>query len=161
MKNQLNATDLAAAIGKTRATIHNWVKNENLPRNKDKSFNLPAVINWMIDREIFNGQGAAAADSPALERYREARAAMVELDLKARKGELIESEEVYRQWALRVAELASGLEFLADRLPPLLVGQEREKMQSIISGEVWRLRDQYAREGKYCPPPDGAPWPDA
>jgi hypothetical protein len=92
----------------------------------------------------------ATGDSPALERFRMARAAMAELDLKVKEAALIPVDDVYRQWALRVAEVCAGLEFLADRLPPLLAGKRREEMQRVIGDEIWRLRDSYCRTGVHC-----------
>ena len=161
MSKLMNATELAAAIGKTRQTIHNWVA-DGLPRRKDKLFDLPKVIDWLLERERNAAamDSASSNDSPALERYRDARARMAELDLATKEGDLIRIDDVHEQWALRVTEVCSGLEFLADRLSSVLPGKPREEVQKIVSDEVWRLRDSYAREGKYCPPPNGDPWPN-
>jgi len=150
----MTQTKLAEALGKHRSTIDRWRK-AGLPANPDgKTHNLSAVVDWLIGREresvIADQAMAGTADSPALERYRMARAAMAEMDLKIKEGELIPVDEVHRQWALRIAEVAGGLETFADRLPPLLVGKEREQMRQVIDGEVWRLRDVYSRNGKYC-----------
>ena len=146
---RLNASKLAEAIGINRSTLYSWLQT-GLPRNDDKTFDLPAVISWMIERESRTATPLAEGDSPALERYREARAAMAELDLKERGGELISLEDVTTAWAERVVEVAAGLEHFADRLPPLLEGKDRAEMRQIIGDEVWRLRSVYARNGRYC-----------
>ncbi len=75
---------------------------------------------------------------------------IAEIERKKLEECLIPVEDVWRAWALRVAEVASGLETLADRMPPLLDGKSREDMKQIIDAEVWRLRDNYRRNGKYC-----------
>jgi hypothetical protein len=157
MYYNLNQIQVGQALARDRKTIARWT-HAGMPRNKDGSYSLPAIVNWLVEREVaaatsdqaMKGAPAAEADSPALERYRSARAAMAELDLKVKKGELISNGDVARGWALRVAEVAAGLETLADRLPPLLVGKTREEIRIVIGDEVWRLRDQYARAGKYC-----------
>lgn len=61
---------------------------------------------------------------------------------------------VAKQWAARIAEVAAGLTALADRLPPLLEGKAQADMRHIIDGEAWRMRDHYARKGKFCPAPE-------
>jgi phage terminase Nu1 subunit (DNA packaging protein) len=153
MFNELNGIQLGQAIGKDRRTVTRWTK-AGMPRNKDKTYCLPKVVEWLLEREkesaLSDQAMAGAGDSPALERYRLARAAMAEMDLKIKEGELIHVNEVHRAWALRVAEVAAGLETLADRLPPIMVGKTREEMQQVIRDEVWRLRDSYARGGQYC-----------
>jgi len=155
VKKGLNAGQLAESIGKSRQTIHNWLA-EGLPRNPDKTFSLPDVISWLLDRETAllppAGQGC---DSPALERYRQARAELAELDLAQKRGELISIADVGREWTARVVEVASGLDAFADRLPPLLEDKPREAMRQIIDDEVWRLRDMYYHTGRFCEPPPG------
>lgn len=153
MFNELNGMQLGQAIGKDRRTVTRWTK-AGMPRNKDKTYCLPKVIDWLLTREketlLADQAMAGSADSPALERYRLARAETAELDLQVKRESLIPIDDVHRQWALRVAEVAAGLEVLADRMPPLLVGKSREEMRTVIDGEVWRLRDVYSRNGKYC-----------
>jgi hypothetical protein len=152
MYNKLNQLQVGQALGKDRKTISRWTK-DGMPRSADKTYSLPACVSWLIEREkeaAIGDKAMSAGDSPALERYRLARAAMAELDLQTKKGELISVDAVHRQWALQVAEVAAGLEHLADRLPPILVGTTREEMQKTIKDEVWRLRDTYARGKQYC-----------
>ena len=72
MSKPLNASQLAAAIGKSRQTVHNWAA-EGLPRRPDKNFDLPAVISWMIEREkdaMLDQVDASGCASPELERWR-------------------------------------------------------------------------------------------
>jgi hypothetical protein len=64
---------------------------------------------------------------------------------------LVPRGEIAKEWAARVGELTAGLTGLIDRLPPLLEGKDRAVMREIIHEEVWNLRDQYARDGRYSP----------
>ena len=146
-------TEIAAIFGVHPATVSRW-KDAGCPCDPEGSiYSSPDVHKWLIDRATMDmpkDKDTSTCDSPALERYRIARAAMAELDLKIKEESLIDKDTVSREWALRVSEVAAGLEFLADRLPPLLVGKEREDIRAIIDDEVWRLRDVYSRNGKYC-----------
>jgi phage terminase Nu1 subunit (DNA packaging protein) len=150
--NKVQRAVIAKIFGVHPTTVSRWRK-AGCPCNPDSTYSALSVHKWLLDQEresFVPKSDMASCDSPALERYREARAAIAELDLKTREGELIAREDVAREWALRVAEVAAGLEFLADRLPPLLVGREREEIRTIIGKEIWRLRDTYSRNGRYC-----------
>ena len=154
MFNKLNALKLSEAVGYHRTTIYAWLK-AGLPRNPDKSFSLPDVIKWLLNREheLLEQDAADAGgncSSPALEEWRQERVKMAKIERRKLEGSVIETDEVHRAWALRVAEVTAGLEYLSDRLPPMLLGKKREEMQLIIADAVWRLRDAYARNGKYC-----------
>lgn len=149
---KLQRADIAKIFGVHPTTVSRW-KPAGCPCSPDgKIYSAPDVHKWLVDQATadFGKDREPQGDSPALERYREARAAMAEIDLKEREGELISREDVSREWALRVAEISAGLEFLADRLPPLLVGKEREEIRKIIADEVYKLRETYSRRGKYC-----------
>lgn len=112
MFNKLNTLELSQAVGCHRTTVHRWIKS-GLPRNRDKSFDLPKVIEWLITREkeavIEEHDLAGNCDSPALERYREARAAIAELDLKVRSGKLVQADTLERSLGQRAMTFKSDL----------------------------------------------------
>ena len=154
-KKGLTSTQLAEMIGKSRQSINNWLA-DGLPRNADKTFDLPACIAWMLQRERDNllqdDAIAGAGDaSPALERYRLARAESAELDLQVRRGSLFDKETVVREWAERMAVMRSALETWRDRLPPILIGQTREAMMKILDEAVQFLLTTYSKNTKNCP----------
>lgn len=113
MFNKLNTLEVSQAVGVHRTTIHRWI-NGGMPRNRDKSFNLPDVISWMINREreavLEEHAFTEGCDSPALERFRTARAALAELTLRVRQGELVEKDTVERGLGQRALILKSDLQ---------------------------------------------------
>jgi phage terminase Nu1 subunit (DNA packaging protein) len=138
MFNKLNTLQLSQAVGCHRTTIHRWVK-VGLPRNKDKTFDLPKVILWMIDREkeaVIDEQAlSAACDSPALERYRTARAAMAELDLEIREGEWVKTSTFDQALAQRAIMFKSDLTTLAHSGASEIcnmVGGDRSRIPELI-----------------------------
>lgn len=149
--NNLQRTVIAKIFGVHPTTVSRW-KNNGCPCNPDSTYSSKAVHKWLLDQATMDMPKAdqGGGDSPALERYREARAAMAELDLKVKEGDLIAKEDVATEWAARVAEVVAGLDYLVDRLPPLIVGKDRDEIRAVLDSEVWRLRDSYCREGKYC-----------
>lgn len=116
MFNKLNALQLSQAVGCHRTTVHRWIKT-GLPRNKDKTFDLPTVIKFLISRErqaaIEEHAFSENCDSPALERYRTARAAMSELDLRIKEGSWIEKARFESALAQRAMIFKSDLMIFA------------------------------------------------
>ncbi len=47
--NKLSVLQVSKAVGVHRTSVYNWLK-QGLPQNRDKSLNLPDVIEWMITR---------------------------------------------------------------------------------------------------------------
>ena len=87
---------VAAVFGVERSTVGAWVQ-KGMP-GKQGRFDLVAIACWYR----LDGPGAApvddpllqVGDSPALERYRSARAKSAELDLALRKKELVDLEKL-------------------------------------------------------------------
>ena len=52
-----------------------------------------------------------------------------------------------------MAEVANGLAAFAMSLPPLLEGLSQPELRKVINKEQWKLRDNYCRTGRFCPPP--------
>ena len=84
-------------------------------------------------------------------RWRLAKARREELLVEQLNENLVPRGEIAKEWAARVGELTAGLTSLIDRLPPLLQGKDRAEIREIIFEEIWNLRDQYARDGRYSP----------
>jgi phage terminase Nu1 subunit (DNA packaging protein) len=151
MTQAMNATQLAGALARTRQTIHLWVR-QGLPRNPDKSFSLPAVISWLVERErdALADQGSPN-DSPQLERWRAARAELAELELALRKDQLVTVDHVLDAWCHRHDMVAAALISLVDRLPPMLVGLDQIEMREQIEHEVDTILEGFAQDGRYTP----------
>lgn len=148
--DNLTRNHVAQAFDVSARTVSNWLE-AGCPRKPNGRYCLKDVIQWKIDEleaEVAN------VDSPALERYRTARAELAELELEERRGQLAPVEQVLKAWCNRVAIVTSGLEVLADRLAVLLEGKTAVERRKIIRDEVRFLRNSYAKpDGKYCPTP--------
>ena len=67
------------------------------------------------------------------------------------REDLVPRKDMAEMWANRIAELCAGLQAFILRLPPMLHGKSQKDMRLVIDAEVWRLRDDFARKGRYCP----------
>lgn len=97
--------DLAAFLGIDPSTIQQWVR-AGFPRlraGKNRfAYCIPCAVAWRLEGRDVKAEAVAAlddliaggGDSPALERYRLARAKHAELDLEVRKGALVPREEI-------------------------------------------------------------------
>ncbi len=82
---------------------------DDAPRLENGRYDLRALVPWYVDRQVEKAAAAsgsdpmmAAGDSPALERYRNARAALAEMELDAKRKDTHPTEfiaHVLKQWA--------------------------------------------------------------
>jgi hypothetical protein len=79
-------------------------------------------------------------------RRREADAARREMDLALKRGEVLRADEVERGRVERIAAVTSALEALPAAIAPILEGRGVQEIQAILSGEVRRIRAEFAGE---------------
>ena len=153
MYNNLSAIQMGHIVGKDRKTIGRWTKN-GMPRNKDGTYDAPACVAWLVEREkdsAVGDQAMSGGDSPALERYRLARAESAELDVRSKRGALISSEAVFQEWSERLALVRSMLTTWSAKMPPLLFNKTPDEMQSIIFEAVEYIWVAFAKNTKNTP----------
>lgn len=140
---------------------------KNIKQNPDGTFDKAECDRFLASRS--EGKGAGSGRNETAQDYKNTLAAKIqraelrwriararrEENLNAElEGRLVSRKEVAEAWADRVRIVSSGLETLADRLPPILEGRAREEMRELIRDEIRRLREAYAADGKYCPEPE-------
>lgn len=106
----LSQAELAKGHGVTARTIVNWDK-EGHPRNADGSYRMSLSVEWRINREVHDGLSLDAERA----KLTKAQAAKANLDLDARRGELIPTELVQEILQSLSADLASRHDGLAGR----------------------------------------------
>jgi hypothetical protein len=113
--DKLAQEELARVHGTTARTIRDWDAAGH-PRNVDNTYSAAASIKWRIDRELHDGLNLDA------ERARLARAQSekAELDLRVRRGSLLERDEVIRDGQALVIAMRARLRALPARLAPTL-----------------------------------------
>jgi hypothetical protein len=77
-------------------------RDTDAPRKPDGTYDAVALVQWFAgtagDDPLLSG-----ADSPSLETYRKARAALAELDLAERRGRLVDVDAFVEWWSTSVA----------------------------------------------------------
>ena len=150
----------------SKTTIQHQIKSGVIEVLPDGSISRESVDRYLAARGLSSRGGDRDRDAKDLSpkalkvkiekeqadlRYKLARAAREELLVASLKGTMVSWEDIEKEWASRVAIVTAGLTALVDRLPPLLAGKNRSEMQAVIREEIWRIRDDYARKGRYCP----------
>jgi hypothetical protein len=150
---KVNRNVAAAALGVHPSTLSRKVLRDGCPRNKDGSFNLIKVFTWVLDQQSIELEASCESEEGQrwMDKYREERARLSEIERKKAEGLLIEKSEIAAAWAARVDVVTAGLEAFRNRLPPLLAGKSRLEIANILSEEVYQLRNSYATKGRYCP----------
>lgn len=72
-------------------------EKRDLPRNGNKTYSARDLARWMVKQagETTPDPELGGESSPALERFREARAALAEYDLQIRQGDLMKRADVH------------------------------------------------------------------
>ena len=89
---------VAAFFGVSETTIKDW-RARGMP-GEPKRYNLSEITKWRIDIERSRAAPPSedplldGGDSPALERYRNAKADLAELDIAEREGRLVEADTI-------------------------------------------------------------------
>ena len=156
IKQTFSTDEVAAAFGVTARAVQLWHQS-GCPRVKRGRWNLQEVILWWAEN-IYTACNRAD-DAPgselsiARQRYWSAKADRMELDVEKARDAMLSKSDVITQWTERVVAVCSGLEALADRLPPLLEGLGKKTMGQTIKAEVRILREGLPGPGNIAQPP--------
>lgn len=118
-------------------------------------WDLKPFLRWWLDNihegtQAQDGDGTGTLAVAKLDYWR-AKADGERLDVDKKRGALVTRGDIAAEWKWRVAEISSGLDMLALRLPPRLEGHNQAEMRRIIEEETDNLRRNYCREGRFCP----------
>jgi hypothetical protein len=79
-------------------------------------------------------------------RMKKARADLLEMDLRQRRGELVPLKEVEQMFVARIMAVKQGLLALSRALPPqLVICQTEREMEPVIHKAVYGLLEAFAR----------------
>ena len=138
----------------SRNTLSKW-KQAGCPQVSRGRWDLKAVFDWYWENIAAERAAQEAGDESLTEARRKywwEKARGEEMKNERESGRLILKENVVREWAFRVAQVTEGLSAFAKRLPPLLEGKSQKEIQRILKDEAWKLRDNFCRNGEFCPP---------
>ena len=110
---------LVELLGTSRKILREWEAN-GLPRKADRNYDLFAVLSWLKDRWTKKGKEPSDKESPALERYRLAKAKHAELELAKLSGDLLDRQEVEKGQVERIMAVKSAMFRVPGQAAPVL-----------------------------------------
>ena len=122
----LNRAELADFFGVAKTTVDDWIRRgcPALEKSKGKGsswrFSSAQVSSWLLDEARESGiRDTAAIDfDEAKRRKTAADAALAELSLKERRGELVDAEEIRQVGQEAFLLVRQGLESIPQQLAP-------------------------------------------
>ena len=152
-----NATDLAQAVGVSKATVSRW-KRKGLPLNAKGLITIAQAEAWRATQKSQVGKHDGDALIPdeatslsddvegkkALTQYRRAKAAKEMIAVRALRGELVPLEEIDGLLVQRALEFRRGLEALENKLPARFP-EVAAKLKAALHDEFRNLLLRYSR----------------
>ena len=154
---ELNKADLAAMLGVSLPTIGQWV-GKGCPfvfkggPGKQWVFNSADVLSWREEQVVQQAMGDTASldIDEARRRKLAAEAALVELDLSKRRGEVIEIEDVAGVVGDDYANVRAKSLALPTKLAPQLIGiEDTAECQALIERGVAEALEELTADGIY------------
>ena len=144
----VSQAQLVSLLDSSRKVILDW-ERDGMPvtpaqGKTPKSYDLRQVLPWIKARWLQESRDAK--ESPALERYRTARARREELRLEQESGRVAAVGTMAAWWADRVAEARIALTGLGPALAPALAGQDLGTIAELISVRCRAICESLARK---------------
>jgi len=156
-ERHVNKVDLAALMGVSSVTIGQWVSKgcpyvQKGAAGKAWVFDVPEVVGWREQQVALQAVGDTKSldIDEARRRKLAAEAALSELDLAVRKGELVEIESVASAVAEEYANVRAKLLGLPTKVAPQAIGiTETAELQSLLESVVTEALEELVRDGVY------------
>ena len=146
---EVSTNFIAALLGVSPQAVNQWVIKKSCPKLAHGTFDAKAVLDWWL--ENIHGGNSPEIEDVKLEYWRW-KSEAERIKVETLQGRLISEDQIIQEWAFRMSEVTTGMQALSRRLPPMLDGKSKSEQQAIIDNEIWKLRDNYCRTGRFCPP---------
>jgi len=141
--------ELAAAVGIHPKTVRNWA-DAGMPRRPDGLYSVRDVVAWRDARKNATRRRAAPTAAEKAETRRKIAAAeLAELELAARRGELISRQEVEAGRVERLRLFRSALAAMVRSVSPLLEHRDTLSIRNLLSIEIERILRAFAGQSEH------------
>lgn len=137
---KLTQRELASALGYSDRTVRNLQADKTFPRNKDKSYDLPVVIEWMM-KQVSPGEG-----EKWLTEYRRQRALITTLSREQLEGTLVDRDQAIKWLVQLIHEAKAAFQAIPRRLAPVLVGEnDPVAIEQLLKAELHKAFERLYR----------------
>ena len=133
--------EIAELFGVDRMTVKLWNDKHGCPRNTDGSYHLADVIRWWKDYEKRKSGGKLL---PA-DKLRDLKAEEKELDLAARRYELLDREEVIAGLVARWQNIVASFKYKGRELAVMIHSQTVDQIEMILSRFFEELQSEWLK----------------
>ena len=144
-----NYRDASRLSGIRTATLRQWLLEEKIVRGEDGSFNVTELMELRTKENptLKSGVSRSPKAQKAYDDYWSAKAEEKMMDVKIKKGQLIDNETVFLALVERETLLKNRLLGLSSILGSKLVGCSAQEIQSIYREHIVGLLNDLARQG--------------
>jgi len=146
-KLTFTSNQVAQIFGLTTRAVTLWGER-GCPKVAANTWDMKDVITWWVEN-IYEPENDADDIHTAKLVYWQAKARVETAKAQVAEGAVMSREEVEDGWAWRKSEESGMLAALALLLSPRLVGKNELEIREIINLEIWKIRDNFCRTGKY------------
>ena len=145
----VSTSQLSEIFGVTQQAISLWA-GRGCPKAGHGKWDIALVLQWWLDN-LYQADNDTEEMAQAKLEYWQAKARGETVKSDLAEGKVIPVDEIKKAWAWRVSEMSNGLGALPMRLAPLIAGKNEREIRSILGSEIWKIRDQFSRTGKFTP----------
>jgi len=133
---RLRISDIADLVGRSRHLIYNWVSRYKLPLGTDKTVELKHFLRWFETFTAGNAASKNGGKSDQESRLHAMKAESIEMELKRRRHELLDRDEVMAGILARHQVLINSMRKKAPQIAQLCQGQKPERIIKIITDSL-------------------------
>lgn len=144
----VNAKALADLFGVTEKYISELVLTQNMPKSGYGEFKLYDCVKWYIDykQQSHRKEVQKIKNEDEQKRLTRANAALKELALKEKEGELIPYEKVKSAWLDEMKILAVAFDGIPAKAAIELEGNTKQEMQGILKKHIDEAREKIGNQ---------------
>ena len=142
--------ELSQVLEISKWSLSKWVASGELIK-KSHGYNIEEARR-ILERRASRMQGGDRTGMDASshrDRYHKARAEKLELDVQARRGELVSQSEVKLAWSQKVEEVRQAFINMGSDLAPRLVGKKERDIKMILDKHIFDATNKLA-DAEYC-----------
>ena len=144
----VRTTQIAEIFEVSVNSIRAW-EIKGMPRAGHNAWDVKLCFDWWIENIYESSTPEVMDDDNPKHKYWVAKAEKEEINLAVLKKKLVKTDHIIEAWTWRINELSNTLGSLNLRLTPMLVGKSADEMRTIIYQELWKVRDNYVRNGSW------------
>ncbi len=143
---------ISEVFGVTQQAISLW-SEKGCPKVGHGKWDIREVFNWWLEN-IYKEENDTEEMAAAKLEYWQAKARSEKVKADVAEDKAILVDDFKQSWVWRVSEMSNGLGSIPLRLAPLIAGKHESDIRSILENEIWKIRDKFARTGKFTPQPE-------